>query len=565
MEEVLSESVLRGGAVRSSLGEWALPPRRFGAMPRTLLDAYIAGDAAAFYPTHFADVAARRAVVARVARPLAPAVADALTLQNERLAASPARQRHLAALRNGAAAVVTGQQVGLFLGPLFTIYKAATTIRLARALAEETGRPVVPVFWLQSEDHDLPEIAVCHTPSPHGASLVSQLAAPDARISIAHRQLPDDVTACLGTLGAALANLPHAAPHLARLARHYVAGTGWVAAFAGVLAELFADEGLVFVDPRDPALAAAAAPVHERALREAAGIAETLEVRSAALADAGFTPAVHVRRAAPLSFFHPDGADGPRFRLTPERDGWALVGRQERCTRQHVLARLDAAPLELSSSALLRPIVQDALLPTAAYVGGPGEVAYFAQLAPLYDAFGVTMPLIVPRARLRVVEAGIVRRLAAWGLSPDDVRRGEDELLARIAAHQGVPLATRDLSSRLLGPFAAALAQLQQELAPLDAGVHHGIEKTRTTIEGAVARLIGKIEQAHRHRDASAVAALRDVRQRLYPHDTPQERIYGLAYFAARYGEQAFLRAALAAAAPFDTVPRDLHVGEEAA
>ncbi|HET9624049.1 MAG TPA: bacillithiol biosynthesis BshC, partial [Kofleriaceae bacterium] len=212
------------------------------------------------------DRAALAAAVARVSRPLTPAVHRALVAQNASLPASPARDAHLAALGRGAAVVVTGQQVGLFLGPLYTIYKAASAIVIARALTAELGAPVVPVFWLQTEDHDLPEIASLGVP---GLAACETIAAPvdaDNRISIAHRTLPAEIAGCLDRLDEVLGEGIFAREHVERLRRHYRPGAPWAAAFAGVLGELFAPEGLVMIDPRDPVLAAEVAPVHARAL-----------------------------------------------------------------------------------------------------------------------------------------------------------------------------------------------------------------------------------------------------------------------------------------------------------
>src|SRR5262252_1976592 len=191
-------------------------------------------------------------------------VVAALEAQNGRLFPSRARDANLAALAAGAPAVVTGQQVGVFLGPLYSLYKAATAVHLARAAG------AVPVFWLQTEDHDLAEIAKvavlgrAGTPVDVGVSVDAE-----QRVAVAHHRLPDEIEAALAALAVELEGLPHAEAHLALLRRHYRCGARWVDAFAGAFAELFAPEGLVFVDPRDPALAAAAAPVHRQALLEA--------------------------------------------------------------------------------------------------------------------------------------------------------------------------------------------------------------------------------------------------------------------------------------------------------
>src|SRR5262249_4092774 len=155
--------------------------------------------------------------------------------------------------------------------------------RLAQALRAETGTPVVPIFWLQTEDHDLPEIASCVLSGAGGTPRALAVPSDDARVPIAHRVLPEDVGACLTALGVELGHLPPAAHPLARLAAHDRPRRSWGSAFAGVLAELFAAQGLVIVDPRDASLAAAAAPVHRRALEESESLAAALIDRGAML------------------------------------------------------------------------------------------------------------------------------------------------------------------------------------------------------------------------------------------------------------------------------------------
>ena len=530
------------------------------AAPGAIFADYLAGRASTFYAGDYRDPAVRGRMVARVARPLAPDVADALEAQNALLTPSAARAAHLAALRRGAAAVVTGQQCGLFLGPLFTLYKAASAIAVARAVAAETGRPVVPVFWVQNEDHDLAEIATCHVPRAHGAPLALRLPASSAdRVSIAHCTLPTQVTTVLADLRAEIGNLPHAEAHLERLARHYRPGVGWGTAFTRTLAELFAEEGLVFVDARDPAIARGAAPIHGRALREAAPIAEALLERGAALTAAGYGPTVHVRGGAPLSFFHPDGIAGPRYRLQPAAGGgFAEVGGGRSHGLDALLAALAVEPLRFSTSALLRPILQDALLPTAAYVAGPAEVAYFAQLAPLYATYDVAMPLVVPRARLRIVEErtrGLCTRL---GLDPAAVHRPLHELVPTAALAADAALDDAALHRALVAPFAAALESMRTRIESVGPGLDTSIAKTRDTVADAVATRARKIATAEGQRDRRRVEELQRVQWALAPDGVPQERFYGLPYFAARYGERAFVTRVLSAIDPFDPTPRDL-------
>lgn len=471
-----------------------------------------------------------REAVARVRRRLAPDVLRALVAQNAALPASAARDAHLRELGEGAAAVVTGQQVGLFLGPLYTLYKAASAVALARSMRASTGLPVVPVFWLQTEDHDLPEIAWCGLPGLRVRVPVDA----ENRVSIAHLVLPPEVDAALDEVATQLGDNAH----LARLRRHYRPGASWSRAFAGVLAELFEPEGLVFVDPRDPALAGIAAPIHMRAIDDAERISASLVAHCAELEREGRATPVHVRAGAPLSFVHPDGPTGPRVRLDRTL---AEIGGTRRFDRAMLRA---LAPAQFSTSALLRPILQDTLLPTVAYVGGPAEVAYFAQLQPVYAAFGLPMPRVVPRARFRIVDARMQALLARTGLAVNDLEADEATLLARVRRPADV-----DIERELLAPFLAGHARVAASVAPSDR-VDKALRRTKLSVERALGKLQGAIARDAAYADSETVAAVRRLRDRLVPEGAPQERILGLPAFAARGGDRALVERVLAAIGP---------------
>lgn len=496
----------------------------------------------------------RARAVTRARRPLGPDVHRAIVAQQAVLAASPARDAHLATLRSGAAAVVTGQQVGLFLGPLYTIYKAASAIVLARTLAAETGTPVVPMFWLQTEDHDVVEIASCGVAAGTSCESVAVPVDPENRISIAHLTLPDEIEQALFRLAELLGPGPDAVAHLERLRRHYRRGASWSGAFAGVLAELFAPEGLIVIDPRDPTLAEAVAPVHARALDEAPRMASALIARNHELERAGERVQVHVRAGAPLAFFHPDGALGPRVRLEPRGDAYAEVGGDRVYERAALQAALAGDPRTFSTSALLRPIIQDTLLPTVAYIGGPGELAYFAQLGPLYGAFELSPPLVIQRASFRIVDDRARKLLARMELvAAVCEHRTEAELLARFRKPEPAAAA-----SRLLDPFVAAHDELAATLAGADPAILRALAKTRASVERSIARFGAKLQRVTAYQDAELVEGVRRLRAWLAPEGEPQERTLGLPCFAARGGDRALVERILAAIDPLDPTLKEL-------
>ncbi|MGA9523427.1 MAG: bacillithiol biosynthesis BshC, partial [Myxococcaceae bacterium] len=294
------------------------------------------------------------------------------------------------------------------------------------------------------------------------------------------------------------------------------------------------------------------------ALLHADPIASALLERSAALEQAGFHAAVHVRSASPLSFFHPEGPEGPRYRLETSGAGYSEVGGARVHTQAQLLAALERDPLCFSTSALLRPILQDTLLPTVAYVGGPGELAYFAQLAPLYRLFDRPMPLVVPRARFRVISTEVRALLRELAIEADDAALPLDELLARCVQPEGSAPSSEEIARRLLGPFHAAMAELEPTFAPSADAMSTPIRKTRSTVERAIRKLAGKYEAAQRRSQYPRVDEARRVQQFLYPDGAPQERVHGFAWYASRFGERAFLDCVLGAVRPFDGASRDL-------
>lgn len=524
------------------------------------LDRYLAGQARAFFPSDHRDREDRGRALKRALRPLAPEVASALEAQNATYAPSSARDANLAALRAGAAAVVTGQQVGLLLGPLYTVYKAASAIALARALSAESGRPVVPVFWLQTEDHDLAEVASCHALRADGELLRMSMPVPlpESRVSLAHVPLPEPIGACLASLRIELGDSHAAREHCAELERHYRAGVSYARAFAGLLAELFAPEGLVLIDPRTPELAAAAAPVHRRALREAAPIAQALNARCRELVAAELPAPVHVRLGSPLSFYHPLGAQGPRHRLAAHADGFAEVGGHGTHGLAQLLQLLASDPLRFSTSALLRPILQDVLLPTVAYVGGPGEIAYYAQLSPLYAAYEMSMPLVVPRARFVVIEPRAERLLRRHGLSPSDAQLGADVLLERCRPKHGDEPSAGELETRLRTAIGREFDAVAGALPALGAELDGAAAKTRTALDKAVRRFSQRYQSALLRRSGAISADVKRLKLLLHPLDQPQERVFCLPYFAARFGARSFVERVLDAVDPFDPGLREL-------
>ncbi|HEX7506373.1 MAG TPA: bacillithiol biosynthesis cysteine-adding enzyme BshC [Polyangia bacterium] len=517
-------------------------------MGRAFSSSYLAGEPAAhaFFAPRFRDPAeriARARLAAEASTP--PVLLQVLREQQTTLPPSVARQANLAALAKGKTAVVaTGQQIGLFLGPLYAFYKAASAIAVARAIEAESGVRCVPLFWLQTEDHDFEEIRACVVAGGEGepARLVLADEDGDARASVAYRTLPVQVSELLDTLVEALEPGPAAEQTLALLRAHYQPGQSMAGAFASVMAAVFAEEGLLVFNPRDARVAELAAPIYRTCLDDCEAIEHRLQDRGNALAAAGFKEQVAVRERGALIFFHRDSARGPRFRIQRKSASsgeptWALAGSPEVVRQQDMLRTLAADPLRFSTSALLRPIVQDTLLPTVAYVGGPGEINYFAQVSPLYAHFGLQPPLLVPRARFRCVDARTRRRLGQLGLAAADLSTPKDELRARLtvtppegAAHP------QELRAIVASQVVPALERIAASVEAVDVHLQRAARRTRASVGRGLERLIARYARTLVERDETTMRRIHQLEMALNPDGIAQERFYSWPSLAGRLG-----------------------------
>ena len=538
----------------------SLPPEALGAS--ALHRATLSGDPAAlaFYrwsphdPAHRAE-AARIAAEAATARGARDAVADVLAEQNRAWGATDAVLDLVETLRQpDAVAVVTGQQLGLFAGPLYTIWKARSAVRLAARLTEETGRPAVPVFWLADEDHDFAEIqqatfavgeAVRHVPYDDGRppeadrGPVGRMVLEEAATDAALRQLAD-----------ALPAGPQREEALRLAQDAYVPGRTMRDAFAALFRALVPD--IVLMSADDARLKRLAAPLF---VREATAWPDTLarlDERSEALAAAGF----HIQvTPTPVNLFVM--SDDARTPLDPvEEGGFVRRGLEEELSAEDLLARIDADPASISPNVVLRPLLQDTLLPTAAYVAGPGEAAYFAQLGPVYEAFGVSMPVIEPRLSLTLVEPGVAKVLDRYGLSVPDLGAGAVDAQQRLHAlwrRLALDATDLDLDATFAAATSAALAAvdaLEPVVEEVDGSMASAVAAARRKVEKALASLATKTVRVEKRHHDDVRARLARAQAALWPDGALQERSLGPLGVVARHGAHALTE--LADAVPLD-------------
>lgn len=437
----------------------------------------------------------------------------------------------------GALAVTTGQQPGLFGGPLYTLHKALSAKALAADLERRWGRPVVPIFWLAGDDHDYAEGASAAWFAADGSLITGALDprpadAPMAPLS--REPVPDRAIELLAQLVGALPESPAREETIAWLARHYRAGNTLAGAFGGAMAELLGPLGIACFDATSVAAKRAARPVLQESLHRAADLDRVLSEAAAGLDAAGQGVAVKVGDGATLAFL--DGVGG-RDRLVAVSGGFETRRGGERLTLAEVDRLLASEPERFSANVLLRPVVESAILPTVAYVAGPGELRYLRLAAALYEPLGVERQCPVPRWSGLLVEPRVSRTLEKFDLPIN-------ALLTDLA-----PLENRILRSMAPDDFEPAFAALRAALAggygritEVALAIDSTLERPARSAEAAALDQVANLEKrllgAQKRRQSELLGQLHRARTALCPAEAPQERVVGIPAFAGRYGFQ---------------------------
>lgn len=461
------------------------------------------------------------------------ALSEILEQQNRYFGSGEATFENVRRLaKPGTMAVVTGQQVGLLSGPVFTIYKALTAVRLAQWLSEQ-GLTSIPVFWLAAEDHDLDEVA-------YAAALDEEYNLvdfrnsgdrPALRSSVGAVRLSDDIGATLDRLEALL---PAAAPRdrlLDDLRAAYHPGATWGQAFGRFMARLFDRWGVVLLDPMEEGIHRLSAHVYGKALSESVEIHERLRLRSNELLRSGYHAQVHIAADSTLVFWTRDGNRLPLHR----RDGGFVPDESERVSLEDLQSSVRDEPVNFSASALLRPIVQDVLLPTLAYVAGPSELAYHGQTQVLYPFFGRPQPVIFPRAGFTLVDHRIERLLEKYHLLVEDIWQGEEHLRRKIAA-AGFAEGWGARLDQSEQDLAALLERLRQDILTLDPTLLDTLKHAEEKMKYQMERLRGKISRAALQRSEVLLRHEQSLMRFLMPNRNLQEREVGGVYFLGRAG-----------------------------
>jgi bacillithiol biosynthesis cysteine-adding enzyme BshC len=456
-------------------------------------------------------------------------VVEVLREQNRRFGADRATERNLDRLAAGAVVVVTGQQVGLFSGPAYSFYKAISATRCAEETTSR-GTEAVPIFWLATEDHDLAEVNHTYW-NTHGGLRRYELARreEDDGRRVGEVVLGDDIQPLVATASAGLEGGWADTLELA-LRESYGPAETYGSAFGKLMARLLAGRGIIFIDPLDRRLHQLAARVYRRALEDADSLRDAFLVRSNELDHSGFHPQVRVTRDTTLLFYNVDGKRQP----LRNRNGKFLAGKAS-FSREELFALVEKSPEDFTPNVLLRPVVQDTLLPTAAYIGGPAEIAYMAQAQVAYRKILGRMPVILPRASFTIVEAPVARLLAKYGLELRDFFPGRQYLRGKME-RKSLPSALARRFERDEKALRRLLSAYGEPLEGLDHTLTGALQSTERRMLYQFAKLKAKTGRAEGFRTGVLDRHERILLDSLYPHRGLQERTLSALPLLAAYG-----------------------------
>ena len=443
-------------------------------------------------------------------------ITEILRNQNREFGNDASVEAALDRFASGAAAVVTGQQVGLFSGPSYTIYKALTALRLAEDL-NSAGKPAVAIFWLASEDHDLAEINHCFWPSRDGAEKI-ELPSSDQEGRRAGEVLLGD--AVLPAVQSAAAKLegPVADQIRAFLAESYSPNETYGSAFGKLLARLFAGKGLILLDPLSPELHRLAEPVYRSALEQHAQLSRHLISRGKELERAGYHVQVKVVEESTPLFLNLDRKRIP----IRARNGDFTVDRRS-FSLSELSDLLAKSPFDFSANVLLRPVIQDTLLSTVSYVAGPSEIAYLAQASVVYEHLQIRAPVILPRASFTLIDPHSVRLLRKYELEFSDVLAGKARLRAKMEGKLLPKTLTRHFETGEKS-LQEMLTELREQVTKLDPTLGGAMDTAESKMLFQFSKLKEKAGHAMAVRSSILDAHERELLARLYPDGELQER-----------------------------------------
>jgi len=521
------------GVVRQSIDV-----RRFSWI-RPLVSAYSSDFAsvASLFAGNPADPAAWKDTIARVQKSThdRAAIAKVVAAQLERRGAHAHARSVAGRLADpSTVAVVTGQQAGLFGGPLYTLLKAITAIQLARKVSAKHGIAAIPVFWVEAEDHDWEEVRTARVLDGdlHLRSVTLGTLEGAGERPVAGLTLDEGVNDTIAELEANLAKTEFTDELIARLRQHYRPGQKMGQAFASWIDDLLGRHGLVVFEAADPAAKPLVADLFRRELEIPCHTACLAKETGEAMRRLGHTPQVEPSEDSVALFYLGDG----RRQAIKRREGGGYTIGDTVHDADALRAEAVQHPERFSPNVLLRPVVQDRLFPTICYVAGPSELAYQAQLGAIYAAFGVEVPLLYPRANATLLDSAALRFLDRSGLTLESLHAQGETSLNKLLESQLPPTLESGLDD-LAREVATRIDALKTVVAEVDPTLAGAADTTRDRMQETIKTLHSKIIHASKKKDETLRRQFTKTQALAFPGGEPQERIVDLPFFVNRYGQ----------------------------
>ncbi len=439
--------------------------------------------------------------------------------------------------RENTLAVVTGQQAGLYGGPLYTVYKVITAIKLATHLEQKHSEfSFVPCFWMEVGDNDYREINHFHLLNVENE--VVRLELPDEPgnfHSVSAREIPAEIEEIHKKLREICPPSEFQADVLSRANDIYKAGRSFSDSFARWLLSVFGDYGLVVMNPTGSEFGELARPLFRTALEKHQQIRYEFETVSRELKNIGYHTQVALSENQTLLFYETE--DGARSRVDAGKDGFEIRHHQQPIQMgfKDLENEIGRRPQRFSPNVALRPVLQDFLLPTVAYVGGPGEISYAAQLKPVYRALGVEQPIFISRARVTLVEKKIQKVVEKFRLDYSEIFEYRDKIADEFVRRNTGENLQKEFSEAE-HQFAEILSKLEGYLTGIDPSLHAGVEKTQEHIQQGLQILRGKASEMLKKKMETEVRQLDKLASNLFPDGNYQERIVNVLHYLVRYG-----------------------------
>jgi len=469
-------------------------------------------------------------------RNLSPDISSVISEQYSNLAPTELTEKNLKKLSDKKTlAIVTGQQVGILGGPLYTFYKIITAIKLSRFLSERyDDYNFVPVFWLEGDDHDFNEVRSIKI-IDEGNSLSTigykeQVEEDDSKQSVGFIKFDSSITDFFKNLSSGLKETEFKASLIEELKDFYLEGKTFKEAFRDLVFKYFDKYGLVIFDPQDSEVKRLLKPIFKKEITDFRLHTEKLVHLSATLEEL-YHAQVKVK---PVNLFLM--VDEGRHSIEPVENEYKLRRKRKSFTQEQILELLENEPEKFSPNVLLRPICQDFLLPTAFYIGGPSEISYFAQIKPLYEFYGIVPPIIYPRSSATILENPIANILEKHTVDINDIFIDVENVKKKII-NSVEESSIDEMFDGLTKHVETAFDELKEKLIDLDKTIADSSNRYRDKIFGSINELKSKAEKAQQKKYEVTLRQIDRAAVNLFPNSNLQERELNFVYFVNKYGE----------------------------